>query len=288
MTLADFLESTYLPERYDLSAPHANNLRRAVRFLDEWNGTPVHVDALCVSLICRFLASKRGRWSEAASNSYRAWLLRIWRVAADRSLAPPVGSVPKLRESRDAPTAWTTEEIGELFWTASHWPGVVGDIPSRLFWPALFAVVYWTGARIGAVRQIRKSDYQPPSVTIRGRTTKTGSGRIHRLPMHAIERIDRIANHGKELLFPWPFHYRHLWTVARRIIERAGLDAPRSGRQLFHRLRRTTISYLWAVDPRAAQQQAGHSSPETTRRHYVCPLIAGEQNAADLLPVPGY
>lgn len=289
MRLADFLSEVYLPERYDLSRGQADNLSRAVRFLDEWSGTPVRVADLSAKLLCRFLASRRSVWSESSSNDYRAWLLRVWRAAHDAGLAPPVGRIHKLREPTDEPTAWTAEEVSELFWTASHWPGMVGEIPARHFWPALFAAVYWTAERIGAVRQTRRADYDATGwITVRGGAVKTGKGRLYRLPLHATERIDKLLSYRGELLFPWPFHPRHLWTVARRIIERAGLDAPKTGRQLFHRLRRTTISLLWAVDPAAAQRQAGHSSAETTRRHYVSPSVAPQVGAAELLPVPAY
>jgi integrase len=72
----------------------------------------------------------------------------------------------------------------------------------------------------------------------------------------------------------------------RRIVETAGLPCPRTGRQLFHRLRRTTLSLCAAVDPAIAQRQAGHADYATTLRHYIDPRVSRGRSAADVLPEP--
>jgi len=89
-----------------------------------------------------------------------------------------------------------------------------------------------------------------------------------------------------ERLFVWPCCRRHLFAIFRRIIEAAGVRySPRHSLGLFHRLRRTALTYCWAVDPAVAQRQGGHSSAEITRKHYVDPRIAADGIcAADILP----
>jgi len=65
----------------------------------------------------------------------------------------------------------------------------------------------------------------------------------------------------------------------------SGIALSRRKFGLFHRLRRTTLSYCWSVDPAMAQRQAGHASAETTKQHYVDPRICAQGLcAADILP----
>jgi integrase len=72
----------------------------------------------------------------------------------------------------------------------------------------------------------------------------------------------------------------------REIVAEAGIRQPAGGRQLFHRLRRTTLSLCAAVDPSVAQRQAGHANYATTLKHYIDPRIARGRSAADVLPEP--
>jgi integrase len=84
------------------------------------------------------------------------------------------------------------------------------------------------------------------------------------------------------LIWPWPHHRRTLFLRFRELVEAAGLPCPRTGHQLFHRLRRTMLSYCAAVSLPIAQQQAGHTTAAMTLRHYVDPSIARPQ----LPPIP--
>ena len=72
----------------------------------------------------------------------------------------------------------------------------------------------------------------------------------------------------------------------RSIVEAAGIPPPKGHNQLFHRLRRTTLSLCAAIDPAVAQGQAGHADYATTLKHYIDPRIAGGRSAADVLPEP--
>jgi len=205
---------------------------------------------------------------------------------AEQGLCSPI-RLPRIRVPQPAPEAWTVEQVSRILQTASRWPGRVGRWPARDWWPALLLTVYWTGARIGSILAAKPSDWDGTFLILRH--TKTGKQAVYRLHDQANEAIRRVYDPQSSRLFTWPYHYVHLWKTFRRIVEAAGVPAPKGAGSLFHRLRRTCLTYCWAVDPAIAQRQADHASAEITRRHYVDPRIVQQaRTAADVLPVPEY
>ena len=122
-------------------------------------------------------------------------------------------------------------------------------------------------------------------LTIRADGQKTKRAQVFALPPEAVKAIAAIHDRRRELLWPWPFHRSRLFARFRRLAERAELDCPKTGRQLFYRLRRTHISYCWATSPALAQHQAGHSSPIVTLR-YVSPMIVMPPTVVGVVPSP--
>ena len=303
ITLLGYCRSEYLREHWTVSADYAAVLCRAARTFEEWAGEPVPI-AEVFPLLAGFLKHKfqTGQWNAITTNSNRQSLLALLRSAAEHGLCPRPLRLARLPEPHDEPEAWTIAEVSKLFEYCRNLPGAIGGIPKAAWWGSLFAVVYWTAERIKAVRQTRYAAYDPAAGTIRikATTTKNGKGRLFRLPPHAMAKLAEIADPKRELLWPWPLnhytlwpwplnHYT-LWHAARKIIERAGLPCPNIGHNLFHRLRRTNISYCAAADPTLAiaQRQAGHQSAKTTIEHYIAPAIAPQLTAMDVLPVPAY
>jgi integrase len=76
---------------------------------------------------------------------------------------------------------------------------------------------------------------------------------------------------------------RTVWDKFRQIVDTVGLPAPKSKRNLFHKLRRTTITYCAKIDPAIAQRTAGHRDYATTLRSYVDQTIVRIPSAADVL-----
>lgn len=64
------------------------------------------------------------------------------------------------------------------------------------------------------------------------------------------------------------------------------LAGSKTGKQLFHRLRRTTITFCAIVDQSVAQRTAGHRDFATTQKYYIDPRIYRSLSAADILPDP--
>lgn len=227
--------------------------------------------------------------SPVTANNQRRRVLQLWRAAAEAGHCDlPRAKVPKAKEPEPEPEAWTIEEFGRLI---AHCRALAPR--PRLTWRAdwwvsLWLAAYWTGARIGALLKLRIEDYHEPQQELRTRAWTEKSRRGHRFPLspQAAEWIGRVVAHdaSRTLLWPWPYCRSWLNKEARRMVEAAGLPCPRESRQLFHRARRTCLSYCAAVDEGIAQRQAGHSSLAITRRHYLDARITGQRTAADVLP----
>lgn len=157
------------------------------------------------------------------------------------------------------------------------------------WWPAVILSAYWTGARIGSLMAASPKDWEPEAAILTLRKTKNGRTATYRLHRQAADAIGKIYRPDADRLFPWPHGRWTLFRAFRRIVNAAG--APCQDGQafgLFHRVRRTTITYCWAADPAIAQRQADHSSAAITRRYYVDRKLIHDtaQSAIDVLPVP--
>ena len=283
----------YLEARM-LKPRSAEQLALAVRCLTQWLGRPATLEDLTPETLGRFLRDYLTSHAAATTNGKRGAILTLWRWASKRESAGAssrwaFADVPSAKEPRRIPLAWTVDEIERLVATARQWPGAVGDIPARVYWSSLFLATYDTGCRIGALLSARAVNLSLAnrSLVIEPEATKTGVGVVYWLHDQTIAAIAGHYDPARELVWPWPYHRRHLWTVCRRIVDAAGLVADKRGMSLFHKIRRTCISYCALVNPALAQQQAGHSDPRLTQQRYIDPRIAKRQSAVDVLPRPG-
>ncbi len=289
MLLADLLRTEYLPSRIELSRGYVEALEITVRKFSLFLGHPARLPDLTERTIASFLVDYRSRWSPRSTNNQRAHLITLWNAAVDASLldrVPVTRRIRKLKTRPEPPKAWTVEQIAKLMRYADSLRGGMCDVPRSLWWGALFSMVYWTGCRIRAATTTESCCYEAGAgVLVKNQKNKTPQW--YPLPHACCERIDATEPAKRKLLFPYDHHPKQIFSDARKIIEAAGLDCPRGkGMQLFHRLRRTTLTYCAMVDPAIAQRQAGHSSYATTLRSYVDPRILGAPSAADVLPDP--
>jgi integrase len=197
---------------------------------------------------------------------------------------PRLGLVRRIPVELDPPEAWTVEELDRLLLAASQRKGMVDDIPAGRWWLSLLLTIYWTSCRISALIGTHSESYKGDGVLVRKQ--KNHRPQWYPLPQSCCKAIDATDPKSHELLWPWPKHRRGLWQEMREIVEQAGIPAPKGHNQLFHRLRRTTISLCAMVDPEVAQRTAGHASYATTERHYIDPRIVRKRSAADVLPEP--
>jgi integrase len=287
LSLSEFLEKFYITSRIRIGADHLDRLRSQVVRFNAFFGKQVVVEELNERDLCRYLAALRESKSGVTVNKARGLLLAIWRSAYDNGICerpPRLGLIRRCPEEVDPPEAWTVEECNRLFEAAIDVNGKISNIPAGLWWRSLLFTIYWTACRIGALVQTPTSSYDGAGLLVRRQ--KNRRPQFYPLPESCRAAIEETNPAARALLWPWPQHQRTLWVKMREIVSAAGIRQPPGGRQLFHRLRRTTLSLCAAIDPAIAQRQAGHADYATTMRHYVDPRIACGRSAADVLPEP--
>ena len=283
-----FLHEVYIPSRFTLAARSIYELEAAVRHLESFAGRPVEVKDLTDEFVCKFLRYRLSSGISAATvNGNRAKLLALWRCAWRKRLVDESPrDVPRCREPREHPRAWTKVQIEQLARTCQRLKGNVAGLPARDYWTSLVLVAWDTSTRIGALRQVRTEDVDLGhcSLRIRASTQKHLAADQHWLADQTVVVIARFYDPTRELIWPWPHCRRWFFVQFRRIVEAAGLDAGKH-HGLFHRVRRSSLSYTAAVGGiEMARRQAGHSTAAVTARHYLDPRIVRNRTARDVLP----
>lgn len=256
---------------------YAANLRR----LDYLLGREALLSDLTDTNIARVCGTilTDGR-SPATANKVRAQLVALWTFAADRGLVSSRPTIRKYREYRREPTAWTREQLHELFEACHRVPGWIGEVRAYLWWLSLHSFLWDTGLRIGAALQVRfdQVDFDRSLVLIQAEQQKDHEDKWFRLHLDTITLLKAIRTH-RDVIFAWPHSAPVLWHRYRRILLDAGLPAGR--RDKFHKMRRSTASWVKFAGG-DAQDAMGHSCPQTTAK-YLDPTIVGKVHPADLL-----
>jgi hypothetical protein len=288
MHLTEFVRDVYAARRPDLSPSGLDQLSVAVRRLGEYLMRPAALDDLTDGTIQSFLVWLKSTHAAATCNSKRRQLLTLWRAAWRWGyLDQPPRDVPKLREPRRIPEAWTLAEIEQLVAHCRTINGYIGHVAARYYWPSLVLATWCTGCRVTALRATSPADCSLGErwLIVRAEHTKTQTDQLYWLSDQAIAAIAPIHDRSQLLLWPWPHARAYFWRRFRRIVETSGLTANRRGMDLFHRIRRSTVSYTArAGGLDLARRVAGHSDARLTTRHYVDPRIADERRAVDVLP----
>lgn len=234
--------------------------------------------------VCRFLAWLAARQSAVTANKYIEKLSAVWRYANRRGEVSTWPELPKLRQPRRVPEAWSLDQVGVLLSTCRLQTGQVAGVPAEGWWFALCVTLYYTGVRIGALLALRFSDvnFAAGTVTFRAETQKNFSDQKFSLPHLVLESLAAIEFPQRELVFPWPRSPNLLWGYYEKILDQAKL--PNDRRSKFHRLRRTSASHLAAAGGNATQH-LGHSGPGVTKA-YLDPEILGDSKQCFLLPPP--
>ena len=280
MLLDRFLMEFYLPSRIELSRDYARFLSAVCADFSAWLNRPATIDDLTEANVCRYLGQYRQRWSASSTNNRRAALRMLHNEATGGHL-----QIRKLKCAPDPPVAWTIEEVARLLEASVAMHGRIAGVPAGRWWFSLLLTIYWTACRIGSLLAVESQHYRRGKGLL-VRKQKNRIPQFHPLPLSCCEAIDATWPTARRLLWPWDQAPKKIFGHMRWIVETSGIDDRPGGRMLFHRLRRTSISYCAAVDPAIAQRTAGHADYATTLRSYVDPLIAHQRTAADVLPDP--
>jgi len=273
LTLLDYLHLHYLPMRPGLRSGSAEQLEISARVL-----SGVQLSRLDEREAAERLSEYAKTRAAATTNSRRRAILTLWRAAADDDLvlAPRARRIPKLREPHQVPRAWTVAEVSRILTACKRAGGGDLDGVRRCdFWRALVLTIYDSAARIGALLAAEPADCDLNTgwLVLRGETQKDAEGQAFPLSAETVAALAAVYAPARRALFPWPYRPEHLWRQFRKIVEAAGLSASRKRKDLFHKLRRTSLSYTARESLDLAVRKAGHCRAELTIRHYLDPRI---------------
>ena len=288
-SLVHFLAETYVPQRMVGCSPGSiEQITIAIRQLGRCLGHCPMVTDLTEKNVAGFLQWTLGQGlSRAAANNRRCSLLALWRYAYRQKLLPQMPDIPKLKEYRRLPEAWTEKQFQRLVIACASTKGMVGQVRAADFWLALILVIYDSGIRHRAAMLIKREhmDLSTGWLVVPAENQKQKVEQRFMLPEQTIGAIRKIWLPSRKLLFWWPGHSRRVWVHFHKIVTRAGL--PNGRRDKFHRIRRTTatqIARVAGID--AAARQLGHSGINMTRR-YIDPTGANaDHDATAMLPRP--
>lgn len=291
VTVTTYFELKYAPENLKLSEDAAQQYRIAIRQLDEFAEAPVTIASLNESLLTRFVkwVKSNGR-AERTANNKRQAILTLWRHAAEKTdfvAAPP--KIAKLEEPTRIVQAWDVADFGRILQAARFSRELPGwDWRHRT---ALLLTIYDTSHRIGAILKATKTalNIKKGTLLLRAEWTKQKADTIHQLHPETLAAFSRLPVSTYPLLFPWPLNRRAIWADLKAVLVAAGLPATR--KDMFHKLRRTSFTYTYALlGEQAARDHAGHTS-NVTASYLDKQLLAQLQprpTAIDVLPRPKF
>ncbi len=275
MKLADFFESVFLFENLNVSPGCAMTYRIAIRAMEKFHrvdlsqGLPDPNRRLLLSdlnrdQMLRFIRhlQAQGENSERTINNKRAAVLTVWKFARSKNLAADPGRIQKLKLPRRIVQAWTLEEVARILEWCEFAPKLDGW--DGRHWKALVLVIYDTSHRIGCLMRTKRTALNSEGLLLMlAELSKHNADTLHKLHPQTLEALAALPPSKSDLLFPWPLSFKELFPRFKEILRAAGLSATR--KDLFHKLRRTSFTYVFALLGKpAAQEHAAHSSDVTS------------------------
>ena len=209
--------------------------------------------------------------------SYRQAILYLMHAAGlrvdARDVRPP-------RNVRRRPTAWTVEELGRLVSACRSAPWRSGWGPPH--WEALTLTAYDTGLRIGTLLLADVAHLDGVTLYVPGEHQKGREDAVHHLHPDTSRLLLSLPRTDSRM-FPWPFCRRVIWKHYGEILRRAGL--PDTSRDKFHKLRRTSYTYVAKEHGiAAASEHAAHKSDLSA--YYLDKSHLNRPNPLEALPRP--
>lgn len=284
MTLIEFVTQFYLPTLH-ASPRSKEQILSAIRQLNIQRQSETLTEDLSERMLLDMLQSLRDRnKSPATIKRRRGHLMSVWRYAYRKGRTqhnPWQADIPIPRGYKRKPMAWSVEQMNLMLEQARH----VQFRMERPFcgkcWRALLQLLYYTGLRIAAVLQLKRSDLRGHILIVPAEIQKDSEDQIFRLPgdlvnqLLALPRPQQVIN-GRllsELLIPWPWRLDGCQKILNRyILKPAGL--PNDRRLKFHAIRRTVATIVAAKKGKeAARDILGHSDVATTERYLADPML---------------
>lgn len=194
-------------------------------------------------------------------------LLVLWRWLAKRrdvDVAEPTVALPRKFEAE--PETWTVEQYAALEAAARRCTWYVGQVPGKVYWPALLGVAVETGERLGALHklELHHFDFAKMAVTFPAAIRKGNTRDLtRRISLQTGQDVQALAAYRPmrpfaALLQPSLYH------PMRRLLCDAGLPSGRG--KLFHCLRRYHATRVVEAGGNA-QRSLDHSDGRVTARY---------------------
>ena len=221
---------------------------------------------------------------EATANKIRRHLLSILRFAVEIGALDKLPSWRPLREPKRAPVAFTAAEFQQGLKVAREWPGWVCGVPAGVWWESLLLSIWYSGARIGAMVEVRWEDVliERSGLYVRAEYQKQLADQFFVVGQDCVDALVRARQPERDLVWPWPRRRENLYYWFRRIFSHAGVSLGTKTGSLFHRIRKSTASYIRA-NGGDATSQLGHSCASVTAR-YFDPRIVGAHDSTVHMP----
>lgn len=261
--------------RMDLSPSYFYVLSAALR----WFGDRPIETATAEDVADMMLALRDAGRSVKTIRNYRQAILYLLAEAGvhiDPQLIRPPRNVRRL------PTAWTLEQLSALIRACRAAPTRRGWGPSH--WEALTLTIYDTSLRIGCLLRADMAhlDESTGTLYVPGEHHKGRDDTIQPLHADTVRLIVSLERHDSRM-FPWPFTRRQIWKQFGEILTAAGLPSTR--RDKFHRLRRTSYTYVARSHGVAvASEHAAHKTDLSS--YYLDKRLIDRPNPLHSLPRP--
>ena len=285
-TLRELYDDAYRPIRLVGRSPRTLQAYDAAISL--WQRFPqtaplIQINTRLIAQFAEWLLSGR---SAATVNSYVKRIMVILRFASEEE---EIGNPPrwrKLRESKRVPLALTEAEFLKVLAIAEREPGQVGGIPAPAWWRSLLPADWESGLRLRALLSIASRDVlcDQNGFYCQAENQKDREAAWYPLSPATMELIRAIFDPERELLWPHDVCATTIGRRFRRMLDDSGIYAPKGAGMAFHRIRKSTASYIKAAGG-DAQQKLGHSSPSVTER-YLDPRIVHTPRQTVVVPAP--
>jgi len=290
--ILEYFESKYVLLNPNISANSIEQYRVNLRMFEKWNTRPVKLRELSPELVTKFIVWVRSEGkSERTANNKRQAILTVWRHAARKKYVAMPDTVAKISEPDRIVEAWTVDQIRRILDACDSTEPMTsrdGRYWDRRHWRALVLTIYDTSHRIGALLQVTKTAVRSDgSLFANAVWTKQKSDTIHQLHPDTVAALAELPKSESPLLFPWPMRKRAIFAYFKAILKAAKL--PTTRKDLFHKIRRTSFTYVYALlGPQAARDQAGHATDLTSAYldKRICANLQNRPLAISVLPRP--
>lgn len=289
--LLDFFERVFLLQNVNIKTGQERNYRIAIRFFNKYLRRQAYLSDLSEANMLgfiRYLQSVGGRQGARTINNKRALIKTLWKAAHKRlrDKIPAPGVIGKLTEPKRLVEAWSVGQVATIVDHAlaapkiQHWDG--------RHWRFLVLVIYDTSHRLNALMQTPASALRSDGhLLVLAEHSKGNVDKLHKLSPDTIEAWNALPKSRSGKLIDWPLSVKEIFPRFREVLTSAGLPATR--RDLFHKLRRTSYTYVYALlGPVAASDHAAHTT-DLSRSYLDKQLLAEIQQlpkAIDVLPRP--